>query len=71
MSRAMTWAIRVTLATGRAGFLRTRPGGVLGLGPIATFRTKAEADAKAASLRQELVGADVVTVIERSHGRQS
>jgi hypothetical protein len=64
----MSWAIRVTYANGRTAFLRH--GGVIGRGPIVTFHSKAKADADAAFLRHGLDAGDVVTVIERSHGRR-
>lgn len=67
--RAMSWAVRVTFADGRVAFLRR--GGVIGHGPIATFYTKACADTEASFLREGLDAKDVVTVIERSHGRQA
>jgi hypothetical protein len=67
MSRAISWAIRMTFANGRDAFLRH--GGVIGRGPIVTFHSKAKADAQAAVLREGLEAGDVVTVIERSHGR--
>jgi hypothetical protein len=68
--RAMSWAVRVTFAaTGRDGFLRTRPGGVIGLGPVASFYSKAKAEDEAERVRKTLAAGDVVTVIERSHGR--
>lgn len=66
--RAITWAIRVTFANGRHAFVRR--GGVIGRGPIATYHTKAQADNEAAFLRIGLDAGDVVTVIERSHGRR-
>lgn len=65
MARAITWAIRITLSDGRDVFARR---GGLGRGPIATYYTKAAADAAADDLRSILPHA--VTVIERSHGRQ-
>jgi hypothetical protein len=67
MARAITWAVRVTFANGRDAFLRH--GGVIGRGPIATYRTKAQAEDAAALLRVGLDAADTVIVIERSHGR--
>lgn len=67
--RPITWAIRVTFADGREAFLRH--GNVIGRGPIATFHSKEKADAQAAFLREGLDAGDVVTVIERSHGRQA
>lgn len=67
--RAITWAIRVTFATGRSAFLRH--GGVIGQGPIVSFHSKAAADTKADFLRQGMDQSDVITVIERSHGRQT
>lgn len=67
--RALSWAIRVTFASGRTAFLRH--GGVIGRGPIATFHSKDRADAQAAFLREGLDARDVVTVIERSHGRRT
>lgn len=66
--KTIQWAIRVMFADGRTAFLRR--GGV-GTGPIVTFRTKALADGQAAFLRQGLDAEDVVTVIERSHGRNA
>lgn len=66
--RAISWAIRVTFANGRDAFVRS--GGVIGRGPIATYRTKAQAESDAAFMREGLDAGDVVTVIERSHGRQ-
>lgn len=65
--KAITWAIRVTFADGRTALLRH--GGVIGRGPIATFRTKAKADAEAAFLSEGLDAHDTITVFERSHGR--
>ncbi len=67
--RAMSWAIRVTYANGREAFLRrgARPG----YGPIATFRTRRDAEDQAAFLREGLDARDVVTVIERSHGKRT
>jgi hypothetical protein len=64
----VTWAIRVMYANGRSAFIRR--GGRPGTGPIATFYSKAAADAEAAILQEALDddGA-VVAVIERSHGR--
>lgn len=71
MARAITWAIRVTLANGRTAFLRDNDGpGALGHGPIATFYSKAVADAAAGDLRKLLPAGDTAIVIERSHGRQ-
>lgn len=67
MARPITWAIRITLSDGRIAFVRK--GGVMGRGPIETYRTQASADARADELRQILP--HEVTVIERSHGRQS
>lgn len=69
MARAITWAVRVMFANGRSAFLRH--GGVTGRGPIATFHSKAKAESEAAFLRVGLDAADLVTVIERSHGRQA
>lgn len=67
--RAITYAIRVTFAaTGRDAFVRR--GGVIGSGPIATYRTKEQAETEAAFLRPGLDSEDVITVIERSHGRR-
>jgi hypothetical protein len=68
MARPITWAIRVMFADGRTAFLRQ--GGVTGRGPIVSFHTKAKAENEAAFLRGGLDARDVVTVIERSHGRQ-
>lgn len=65
--RAVTWAIRVTFANGQSAFLRH--GGCPGAGAIVTFHSKARATEKAAFLREGLDAADVITVIERSHGR--
>ena len=65
----MSWAIRVTYANGREAFLRH--GGVIGRGPIVTFHSKAKADRDAACLRDGLDAGDIVTVIERSHGRRT
>jgi hypothetical protein len=64
----VSWAIRVTFANGRDAFVRH--GGVIGRGPIATFHSKAKAEAQAALFREGLDAGDVVTVIERSHGRR-
>lgn len=64
----MSWAIRVTFANGKDAFLRL--GGVIGRGPIATFHSKAKAEMEAAFIREGLYEGDVVTVIERSHGRK-
>lgn len=64
----MSWAIRVTYANGKDAFLRH--GGVIGRGPIATFYSKAKAEEEAAFVREGLDAGDVVTVIERSHGRR-
>jgi hypothetical protein len=61
------WAIRVTYANGRQALLRH--GRVIGRGPVATFHSKAKAEAEAAFLREGLDAGDVVTVFERSHGR--
>lgn len=65
--RPISWAIRVTYANGGTAFMRH--GGVIGRGPIATFYSKAKADAQAAFLREGLDAEDVIAVIERSHGR--
>lgn len=67
--RALRWALRVTFADGSDAFLRH--GGVIGRGPIVTFYSKAKADEQAAFIRQGLDTGDVVTVIQRSHGRQA
>lgn len=64
----MSWAIRVTYASGRTAFLRH--GHVIGRGPMVTFHSKAQADAQAAFLREGLHAGETVTVITRSHGRQ-
>lgn len=69
MSRAICYAIRVTFANGRDAFVRQ--GGVIGRGPIATFYSKAKAEEQAAFFREGLDAGDVVTVIERSHGRRA
>lgn len=69
MARAITWAIRVTYADGKTALVRQ--GSVPGRGPIATFYTKAKADEQAAFIRQGMEPGDVVTVFERSHGRQA
>lgn len=69
MARPMTWAIRVTFANGRDAFVRH--GWVIGRGPIATYRTREQADKDADFVRQGLDAGDTVMVIERSHGRQS
>jgi hypothetical protein len=66
MARAITWAIRITLADGRDVFAR---GGGLGSGPITTYYTKAAADVAAEQLRRSLNHVRAVTVIERSHGK--
>lgn len=66
--KAITWAIRVTFAGGGTAFLRH--GGVIGRGPIATFHSKAKAEDQAAFVREGLDAGDVVTVIERSHGKR-
>lgn len=70
--RAITWAVRVTFANGREAFLRVRHAreAPLGRGPIASFRLKSLADDAAARLVGTLEAGDVVTVIERSHGKQ-
>lgn len=68
MSRPITWAIRVTFRDGRTALMRH--GGVIGRGPIASFPSKAKADEYAAFVREGLDTGDVVTVFERSHGRQ-
>lgn len=65
---ARSWAIRVTFANGRDAFLRR--GSLIGRGPIATFYSKAKADEEAAIVQDGLNDGDVVTVIERSHGRR-
>ena len=67
--RAMTWAIRVTFANGRDAFVRH--GGVIGRGPIATFYSREKAEEQATFIRQGMEPGDVVTVIERSHGRHA
>ncbi len=64
----MSWAIRVTFANGRDAFLRHGRG--IGRGPIATYHSKAKAEEYASFVRDGLDAGDVVTVIERSHGRQ-
>lgn len=64
----MTWAIRVTYTNGRDAFVRH--GGVIGRGPIATFHSKAKAEEQAAFVREGLDAGELVTVIERSHGRK-
>ncbi len=64
----MSWAIRVTFANGKDAFLRH--GWVIGRGPIATFHSKEKAEREAAFVREGLDAGDVVTVIERSHGRR-
>ncbi len=69
MTRASRWAIRVTFADGRTAFLRH--GGVIGHGPIVSFPSKAKADAEAAFVREGLDAGDVITVLERSHGRRT
>ena len=69
MARAMTWAIRVTFADGHTAFVRV--GGVIGRGSIWTFYSHAQAEAAAAEFRQSVTPQDVVTVIERSHGRNT
>lgn len=66
--RAITWASRATFANGRTAFVRD--GGVTGRGRITNYRTSAEAETQAIALRKVLAAGDVVTVIERSHGRQ-
>lgn len=66
--RAITFAIRVTFADGRTAFIRQ--GGVIGKGPIATYRTKADADAEVLRISHGVDAPDVFTVIERSHGRR-
>lgn len=66
--RKTSGAIRVTFANGRDAFVRR--GRVLGRGPIATFYNKAQAEAEAVAFIQEGAEAGaMVTVIERSHGR--
>lgn len=65
--KQITWAIRLTLDSGRAVFVRT--GGVFGRGGIKTFSAKEQAEAEAARIRQTVSPTPVVTVIERSHGR--
>jgi hypothetical protein len=67
MARAITWAIRLTATDGRTGFYRL--GGVPGKGRIATFYSKDEANAAAASLREQPTSLKI-DVIERSHGRR-
>lgn len=67
MTRPVCWAIRVTFANGKDAFLRH--GGVIGRGPIVTFHSKAKAEREAAFVRHGCSSEDVVTVIERSHGR--
>lgn len=69
MARPITYAIRVTFANGRDAFVRE--GGVIGQGRIATYRTRALADADADFIRQGLDDGAVATVIQRSHGRQA
>ncbi len=64
----MSWAIRVTFANGKDAFLRH--GGVIGRGPIATFHVKEKAEEQASFVREGLDAGDVITVIERSHGRK-
>lgn len=63
----LSWAIRITFANGRDAFLRH--GGKVGHGPIATYYSKAKAEEQAAFVREGLDAGDVVTIIERSHGR--
>lgn len=65
MARPITYAIRVTRYDGRTVFVRD--GRQLGKGPIATFRTREQADAQADYWRGVMPH---VEVIERSHGRQ-
>lgn len=67
MAKPVTWAIRVLKADDRPAIVRL--GGIIGSGPIWTFRTKAEADSVAEALRGRSEFQSV-TVIERSHGRQ-
>ena len=64
-----SWAIRVIYAGGGTAFLRR--GSVVGRGPIVTFHSKAAAEREAAFLRDGMDADDVITVIERSHGRRS
>lgn len=66
MSRPITWAIRLTLPSGRQVFWRAR--GLEG-GPIMTYRSQAAAE-HGAQLLRGMVGVQSVAVIERSHGRQ-
>jgi hypothetical protein len=66
--KTISWAIRVTFANGKEAFLRH--GGIIGRGPIATWHSKAKAEREAAFVCEGCSSEDVVTVIERSHGRQ-
>jgi hypothetical protein len=66
MARPITYAIRVTHEDGRCVFVRRG----IGRGPIATFRTREQAEAEAEAIRRGPTVAKLVTVIERSHGRQ-
>lgn len=66
MAKPITWGIRATV-DGRT--VLVRHGGVLGRGPVATFRTKDAADVTAAEFTSR-TGIREVTVFERSHGRQ-
>lgn len=65
----LSWAIRVTFANGREAFVRR--GGVIGRGPIATYYTKAAAEDDVRFLREGFEADDVITIIERSHGRRT
>lgn len=67
--RAIVWAIRVTYPDGRGAFLRHGPRP--GYGAIVNFHSKAQAEERAAFLREGLDAGDVITVIERSHGRRT
>lgn len=62
-----SWAIRVTFADGRTAFIRIS--GTTGPGPMWTFYSKADAEAKADELRAGIWPWESVTVIQRSHGR--
>lgn len=66
MARPITWAIRLTMADGRAVFVRE--GRQIGRGPIATFRHKESAECEADLWRART--RHTVEVVERSHGRQ-
>lgn len=68
MARPITWAVRLTLSDGRVVFARVN--GAIGRGPIATFRTKDQADTEAKHWRRWEGHVQNVEVIERSHGRQ-